>query len=58
MNSQREDDVETAMNAAWETQNSEFDHVAPNPVVFTDEGVPILGDYVFGMCLFPLRDHG
>lgn len=53
MNSQREDeyDLEGAMNSAWEDKYGNLEQPAANPTVFNDDGIPLLGDYIFGKYL-------
>jgi len=48
MSSQREDDgldYDDVMKSAWETQNNEYE--SSERIIFTDDGIPVLGAYVF-----------
>ena len=56
MTAQRDEldhDYGTAMQNAWEGGLGDFETRGPGeaPMKFDDEGVPVLGPYVFGMCM-------
>jgi hypothetical protein len=56
MNAQREDgsDFDTAMNSAWGEGNGETDQTPMEPIIFDEDGIPNLGDYVFGKDVFSI----
>lgn len=55
MDSQREGDLDydfsKVIENTWQqgVDNDRQDNVGPEPIKFDSEGIPILGDYIFGM---------